>query len=86
MAEDGTVITALVKEKEEAYIDFKEALRQGYMAGLVEHITDDSEVLRFLHGVLIIYKDTSFSFLDLAGSSTWTANHNHSDHCAYYPF
>lgn len=87
IAEDGTVITALVKEKEEAYIDFKEALHQGYMAGLVEHVTDDSELLRFSHFFLFIYEYMFFlfSFLCLAGGSTWTTNHNHSDHRTYYP-
>lgn len=38
MAEDGTV----VKEKEEARREHQNAIRQGFMTGLVEHVTDDS--------------------------------------------
>ena len=43
VAEDGTVIMAEVKEVEEARRDHREAIRQGYMTGLVEHVTDDSQ-------------------------------------------
>lgn len=43
LAEDGTVITAVVKEKEEARREHQNAIRQGVMTGLVEHVTDDSE-------------------------------------------
>ena len=41
IAEDGTVITAVAKEKEEAKREHEAALRQGQMTGLVEHVTDD---------------------------------------------
>ena len=42
-AEDGKVITAVVKEKEEARREHQAALNQGLMTGLVEHVTDDSK-------------------------------------------
>jgi hypothetical protein len=48
MAEDGTMITAVAKEKEEARREHQAALQQGYMTGLVEHVSDDSEGLRCL--------------------------------------
>ena len=41
-AEDGTVITAVAKEKEEARREYEQAISQGSMTGLVEHVTDDS--------------------------------------------
>lgn len=43
VAADGTVITAVVKEKDEAQREHQEAIRQGHMTGLVEHVTDDSK-------------------------------------------
>jgi hypothetical protein len=48
IAEDGTMITAVAKEKEEARREHQAALQQGYMTGLVEHVTDDSKCLRCL--------------------------------------
>ena len=45
VAADGTVITAVVKEKEEAKREHQAAIRQGRMTGLVEHVTDDSQRL-----------------------------------------
>lgn len=42
-AEDGKIITAVVKEREEARREHQAALSQGLMTGLVEHVTDDSE-------------------------------------------
>ncbi|GJE93119.1 von Willebrand domain-containing protein [Phanerochaete sordida] len=39
--EDGTVITAVAKEKEEAKREHEQAIAQGFMTGLVEHVTDD---------------------------------------------
>lgn len=42
VAADGTVVTAVVKEKEEAKREHQAAIRQGRMTGLVEHVTDDS--------------------------------------------
>ncbi|KIP07111.1 hypothetical protein PHLGIDRAFT_118361 [Phlebiopsis gigantea 11061_1 CR5-6] len=41
VAADGTVITAVVKENEEAKRAHQAAIRQGYLTGLVEHVTDD---------------------------------------------
>ncbi|KIP03491.1 hypothetical protein PHLGIDRAFT_121530 [Phlebiopsis gigantea 11061_1 CR5-6] len=41
VAADGTVVTAVVKEKEEAKREHQAAIRQGRMTGLVEHVTDD---------------------------------------------
>lgn len=43
-AEDGTVITAVAKEKEEARREHETAIAQGFMTGLVEHVTDDSKL------------------------------------------
>ena len=43
VAEDGTIITAVVKEKQEAMREHQAAIRQGFMTGLVEHVTDDSK-------------------------------------------
>ncbi|GJE93150.1 VIT-domain-containing protein [Phanerochaete sordida] len=40
-AADGTVITAVAKEKEQARREHAAAISQGYMTGLVEHVTDD---------------------------------------------
>ncbi|KIP02807.1 hypothetical protein PHLGIDRAFT_130535 [Phlebiopsis gigantea 11061_1 CR5-6] len=40
-AEDGKIITAVVKEREEARREHQAALSQGLMTGLVEHVTDD---------------------------------------------
>lgn len=40
-AEDGTVITAVSKEKEEAKREHAAAIASGQMTGLVEHVTDD---------------------------------------------
>ena len=42
VAEDGTVITAVAKDKDEAKREHQEAIHQGHMTGLVEHVTDDS--------------------------------------------
>lgn len=42
-AEDGTVITAVAKENEEAAKEHLAALRQGQMTGLVEYVSDDSK-------------------------------------------
>ena len=47
-APDGTVVTAIAKEKEEAKREHEAAISQGYMTGLVEHVTDDSELVFFL--------------------------------------
>lgn len=41
VAQDGTVITAVVKEKGQARREHYAAIRQGQMTGLVEHVTDD---------------------------------------------
>ena len=42
-AEDGTVIVAEAKEKEEAAREHLAALRHGRMTGLVEYVSDDSK-------------------------------------------
>lgn len=42
MTAGETTITAVAKEKEEAAREHTAAISQGYMTGLVEHITDDS--------------------------------------------
>ncbi|PSR78278.1 hypothetical protein PHLCEN_2v7474 [Hermanssonia centrifuga] len=39
--EDGRSITAVAKEKEEARREHEQAIQQGRMTGLVEHVTDD---------------------------------------------
>ncbi|THG97065.1 hypothetical protein EW026_g4879 [Hermanssonia centrifuga] len=39
--EDGRSITAVAKEKEEARREHEQAMQQGRMTGLVEHVTDD---------------------------------------------
>lgn len=44
IAEDGTVIVATAKEKEDARREYEAAIRQGAMAGLVEHVADDGEL------------------------------------------
>ena len=44
IAADGTIITAIVKEKEEARREHEAALEQGLMTGLVEHVTDDGRI------------------------------------------
>ena len=41
--EDGQLIKAVVKEKEAAYREYVEAIQQGKMTGLVEHVTDDGK-------------------------------------------
>lgn len=42
-AEDGTVITAVAKEKDEARLEHFDAMAKGHMTGLVEHVTDDGK-------------------------------------------
>lgn len=42
-SESGVVIVAVAKEKEQAKREYDAALRQGRMAGLLEHVTDDGE-------------------------------------------
>lgn len=48
----GAVIVAVVKEKEEARREYETAIRHGRTAGLLEHVTDDSQcspsTMRFL--------------------------------------
>ena len=39
---DGTVITAVAKEKDLARYEHEAAIHHGYTTGLVEHVTDDS--------------------------------------------
>ncbi len=39
--EDGRSITAVAKEREEAQREHEQAIQQGMMTGLVEHVTDD---------------------------------------------
>ncbi|PSR72061.1 hypothetical protein PHLCEN_2v12042, partial [Hermanssonia centrifuga] len=39
--EDGRFITAVAKEREEAKREHEQAIQQGMMTGLVEHVTDD---------------------------------------------
>ena len=46
--EDGTVVIAEAKEKEEARRDHEAAIFRGYTTGLVEHVTDDGEFLMFV--------------------------------------
>ncbi len=41
--QDGRVVTAVVMEKDAAKKEFRQAVQQGRMAGLVEHATDDSQ-------------------------------------------
>ncbi len=42
--EDGRSITAVAKEKEEARREHEQAMQQGRMTGLVEHVTDDGRL------------------------------------------
>ena len=42
IAEDGTLIKAIAKEKTQAKDEHNAALQKGQMTGLVEHVTDDS--------------------------------------------
>lgn len=42
VAADGAIITAVAKENGKARYEHNLATRQGYMTGLVEHVTDDS--------------------------------------------
>ncbi len=42
--EDGRSITAVAKEKEEARREHEQAIQQGRMTGLVEHVTDDGRL------------------------------------------
>ena len=52
--EDGRVVTAVSKEKEAAKREHEQAIQQGRMTGLVEHVTDDGMVTGFdRDGVLI---------------------------------
>ncbi|GJE93118.1 von Willebrand domain-containing protein [Phanerochaete sordida] len=39
--EDGAVIKAIAKERDEARKEYEDAIRSGQTAGLVEHVTDD---------------------------------------------
>ena len=41
--EDGRVITAVAKEKETARREHAQAIRQGRLTGLVEHVKDDGQ-------------------------------------------
>lgn len=42
--EDGRVVSAVAKENQTARQEYTEALQQGRMAGLVEHVTDDGRL------------------------------------------
>ena len=42
--EDGTVIAAVAKEKEQAKREHEAAISQGYTTALVEHVSDDSKL------------------------------------------
>ena len=43
--QDGRVVKAVSKEKEQARREHEMAIQQGRMTGLVEHITDDGNDL-----------------------------------------
>lgn len=45
--QDGRVVKAVAKEKEQARREHNAAIQQGIMTGLVEHVTDDSEYSDF---------------------------------------
>ena len=45
--EDGRVIKAVAKDKETARQEHEQAIEQGKLTGLVEHVTDDGESFRF---------------------------------------
>ena len=42
--EDGTTIEAVAKDRDEAKEEYEDAARRGRMVGLVEHVTDDSQL------------------------------------------
>ena len=44
--EDGRVIKAVAKDKETARQEHEQAIEQGKLTGLVEHVTDDGESFR----------------------------------------
>ena len=79
-APDGTIVTAIAKEKEEAKREHETAITQGYMTGLVEHVTDDSELVFFLLCTRA-YRDMFRSLLDLSWSSSRTADGPDSNYC-----
>lgn len=43
--QDGRVVKAIAKEKEQARHEYNAAVSAGKMAGLVEHVTDDGSLL-----------------------------------------
>ena len=42
-SQDGKIIKAIAKEKEQARKEYDASIRQGRTAGLIEHATDDGE-------------------------------------------
>ena len=47
---NGTIITAVAKEREEAKREHDVAIRSGKLTGLVEYVTDDGEFLSYSRG------------------------------------
>ena len=41
-SQDGKIIKAIAKEKQQARKEYEAAVKEGHMAGIIEHATDDS--------------------------------------------
>ena len=41
-SQDGKIIKAIAKEKQQARKEYEAAVKEGNMAGIIEHATDDS--------------------------------------------
>jgi hypothetical protein len=42
-SQDGKLVKAIAKEKQQAHKEHKAAIQQGLMTGLVDHVTDDGK-------------------------------------------
>ena len=72
-------VTAIAKEKDGARREHNLAIAQGYMTGLVEHVTDDSK-RRYLLPSFIPFSDNRFSLFRLPRSPTGKATDHHPTH------
>ena len=75
--EDGTVVIAEAKEKEEARRDHEAAISRGYTTGLVEHVTDDGEFLSCSHCMLASDVDRSLLYVSWGSSSAGNNPNTH---------
>ena len=74
--EDGRVVKAVAKEKETARQEHEQAIKQGKLTGLVEHVTDDGRRLSptslYSFNVLIAFIVFSLSLGALPGQQIIT--------------